>query len=61
MDVTVDREGCISCGICINTCPEVFQFDEDEKSHVVNQPDSSQEEAVQEAADNCPVSVIYVE
>ena len=22
-------DGCISCGACIATCPEVFRFDED--------------------------------
>lgn len=61
MKVSVDREGCISCGICVNTCPEVFQFDEDDKSEVISEPTSSNENEVQTAADSCPVSVIHVE
>lgn len=61
MKVTVDKEGCISCGICVNTCPEVFQFDEDDKSEVISEPTSSNEDEVQTAADSCPVSVIHVE
>lgn len=61
MKVSVDKEGCISCGICVNTCPEVFQFDEDDKSEVISEPTSSNENEVQTAADSCPVSVIHVE
>lgn len=61
MKVSVDKEGCISCGICVNTCPEVFQFDEDDKSEVISEPTSSNEDEVQTAADSCPVSVIHVE
>ena len=61
MKVSVDKEGCISCGICVNTCPEVFQFDEDDKSEVISEPTSSNENEFQTAADSCPVSVIHVE
>lgn len=61
MKVSVDKEGCISCGICVNTCPEVFQFDENDKSEVISEPTSSNENEVQTAADSCPVSVIHVE
>jgi len=35
MKVTIDREECISCGVCWDECPEFFeQNDEDEWSHV---------------------------
>ena len=61
MKVTVDKEGCISCGICVNTCPDVFQFDEDDKSEVISEPTSSNEDEVQLAADSCPVSVIHID
>ena len=61
MKVSVDKEGCISCGICVNTCPEVFQFDEDDKSEVISEPTSSNENDVQTAADSCPASVIHVD
>ena len=61
MKVSVDKEGCISCGVCVNACPEVFQFDENDKSDVITQPDPSQEDDVQIAADSCPVSVIHLD
>lgn len=54
-------EGCISCGLCVSVCPEVFKFNEENLSEVYNQPGAEQEEAVREAADGCPVNVIEVE
>lgn len=54
-------DGCISCGLCVNVCPEVFKFNDDNVSEVYKQPEAEQEEAVREAADGCPVSVIEIE
>ena len=28
MKAHVDRRGCIACGLCVATCPEVFQLDD---------------------------------
>ena len=50
MHVSIERSGCISCGLCASTCPEVHQ-----------QPDGGLEDGAREAAENCPVSVIYVD
>jgi len=62
MKAFVDKEGCISCGICVNMCPDVFQFDEDEKSTVVMDPIADEAlESAQAAADSCPVSVIAID
>ena len=34
--VTIDRENCVSCGMCWNTCPAVYEQNaEDSKSQVV--------------------------
>lgn len=62
MRAEIDRDGCISCGICASTCPEVFRMGEDGPAEVY--VDSVPEEAevtAQEACDGCPVSVITVE
>lgn len=62
MRAIIDREGCIQCGLCPATCPEVFRMGEDGPAEVyVDEiPESSQESAI-EAKDGCPVSVISVE
>lgn len=61
MEITIDRSGCISCGICADACPEVFHMAEDNLSEVIHQPNSSEEESAKEAAESCPVSVIHVQ
>ncbi len=62
MKAKVDRDGCIGCGICADTCPEVFRMADDGLAEVyVDQVPESAEESAAEAADSCPVSVITVE
>ncbi len=62
MKASIDREGCISCGLCESTCPQVFRMAEDGLAEVyVDTVPESAESAATEAQDNCPVSVITVE
>ena len=56
--VSVNRDACISCGICISVCPNVFEFKEG-KSHP--KVSVTQEECVLEAEKECPVHAIKVE
>jgi ferredoxin len=62
MKARIDREGCISCGLCADTCPEVFRMADDGFAKVyVDAIPTENEAAAQEAQENCPVSVITVE
>jgi ferredoxin len=62
MKAEIDRDGCIACEQCVATCPEVFRMAEDGLAEVyVDEVPEEFEEAAQEAADNCPTSVIMVE
>ncbi len=62
MKAKVDRDGCIGCGICADTCPKVFRIDDEGLAEVyVDQVPEGAEESAVEAADSCPVSVITVE
>lgn len=61
MEVVVDRDGCIGCGLCAGTCPEVFQMAEDGLSEVHGAVTADTEDSVREAVDSCPVSVISIE
>ena len=61
MRVTIDQAGCISCGLCVNTCPELFAMNSEEKSEVMLSPvPPTLEECARKAADTCPVSVIEI-
>jgi len=53
------EDGCIACGACESICEAVFSV---EDIAVVNEANiSANEDAVKEAADSCPVSVIIIE
>lgn len=62
MKATLDREGCISCGLCPALCPDVFRMGDDGIAEVWREdvPEGAEDQAI-EAQENCPVSVITVE
>ena len=73
VNVTIDRDQCISCESCWTICPEVFeQSPVDSWSQIVATyqsggdpaagqiPDALKAKA-KEAADACPVAIIHVE
>lgn len=53
----VDQENCISCGLCISTCPGVFHFNKSGKSECFD-PAGATEQDIQRAIDGCPVQCI---
>ena len=53
----VDQDACISCGLCISTCPAVFRFNDSGKSECYD-PEGADEELIQQAMDGCPVQCI---
>jgi ferredoxin len=57
--VEVDRALCIGSGDCVDTAPDVFQLDDEDKAVVVD-PDGADTDIVLEAAGNCPVTAIFV-
>lgn len=62
MEATVDRDACISCGFCVSVCPEVFEFDDEDISTVIQDPVAAEnEDCAREAADGCPTDAIQIE
>jgi ferredoxin len=59
IEITVDRALCIGSGDCVDTAPDVFQLDDEDKAVVVD-PDGAPADDVIEGARNCPVSAIFV-
>ena len=53
----VDQEACISCGLCVSTCPGVFRFNADGKSECFD-AGGAPEADIQRAVDGCPVQAI---
>ncbi|HSA07748.1 MAG TPA: ferredoxin [Candidatus Gastranaerophilales bacterium] len=53
------EDGCIACGACESICESVFTV---EDIAIVNEANiAGNEDAVKEAAEACPVSVIIIE
>jgi ferredoxin len=62
MKAFIERNGCIGCGLCSDTCPEVFRMDAEGLAEVYTTPIPSDAEAsAKEAEESCPVSVIMIE
>jgi ferredoxin len=56
--VSIDTSTCVGCGLCEQSCPEVFQVQGDGIAHVKAQSCSLHN--IQEVADLCPVTAIKV-
>ena len=55
--ITVDQNKCIGCGLCVSTCPDVFELDENGKARVKDS-NACKNCNCQEAIDNCPAKAI---
>jgi len=51
-------EDCVSCGLCVDICPDVFEMGEEQAQVKMGNIPSEFEKAAQQAVDECPVSVI---
>lgn len=55
-------DGCISCGLCTEEFPDLFQMNEEGIAQAVSsQVPSEMEDQARQAAEGCPVSVIITE
>lgn len=59
--VIIDQDECLGCEACVEVCPSVFTFDEDEgKADVIEGADANAE-CVDEAIASCPAECITKE
>ena len=61
MKVKVDAELCVGCGLCVNTCPDVFEMKEDKAIVKLASVPAGQEESCKQSKDECPVEAIIIE
>jgi ferredoxin len=61
MKAKVDQATCTGCGLCEDTCPEVFGLDGDTAKVKVDSVPAKLEDACREAMDGCPVEAISIE
>lgn len=63
MEVRIDEELCTGCGLCEETCPDIFKMDEDKDIAIIIKTDYDEydEECIQEAVESCPSEAIITE
>lgn len=61
MQVRVDKETCTGCGLCVDSCPEVFVMEDDTAGVKNKNVTADLEPEVKEAVENCPVEAIILE
>jgi ferredoxin len=72
LKISIDRNGCINCATCWNTCPEFFEQNPKDalsqvidKYRIANNPGEGEapgdlEKMVRRASDLCPVQIIRI-
>lgn len=61
MKAVVDADLCTGCELCVDTCPDVFEMEDDIAIVIADPvPDDVKEDA-EEAAESCPAEAITIE
>lgn len=56
--ITVDSSTCVGCGLCEQSCPEVFEVQGDGLAHV--KAGTCSQHNLSEIAEQCPVNAIKI-
>jgi len=60
MKAKVDESLCTGCGLCVDTCPDVFELPGDTAQVKADPVPADAEECAKEAAEGCPVEAISI-
>ncbi len=55
------EETCTACGLCVDTCPKVFDMGDEFAEVIVDEVPADLADLVKQAAEECPVEAIIVE
>lgn len=60
MNVMVDLDACIGCGLCPSIAPDLFEMKDDGKAHELSEDvPEGLEDAAKESEESCPVNAIH--
>lgn len=61
MIANVNQDTCIGCGLCVTTCPQIFELNADHLAQAKQTPIPGEIEASAiDARDNCPTEAIDI-
>lgn len=55
------EDTCTACGLCCDTCPDVFEMGDEMATVIVSEVPDELCELARQAADECPVEAITIE
>ena len=55
------EDSCTACGLCVDTCPDIFEMGDEIAEVIVDNVPPELEETAQQAVDECPVEAIVAE
>ena len=58
MKTMVDPDLCTACGICVDTCPNIYEMGDECVKVIVDEVPADLESCAQEAEESCPVEAI---
>ncbi len=63
MKVLIDVDLCTGCGLCEETCPDIFKMNEDDDVAEITKTDydENDKECLEEAIEICPTEAILTE
>jgi ferredoxin len=61
MKVGIDENLCSGCGLCEETCPDIFVLEDDIAKVIKKDCNEDDEGCCREAAENCPEEAIIIE
>ena len=61
MKAVVDNDACTGCGLCVETCPDVFEMADDIAVVKGDAIPSGAEDSAKQAADDCPSEAIAIQ
>ena len=59
--LTVNLDKCTGCGACVDKCPSIFEMEDGVAFAAGGVVPISEEDRVEDAADECPVEAIVIE
>lgn len=58
MELSVDKEKCIGCGLCVSICDKCFQMDGNQAKAIGKECDNCD---LKQAVESCPANAIKIE
>ncbi len=55
------EDSCTACGLCTDTCPDVFEMGPDRAEVAVTQVPAELEDGIEQTARDCPAEAIIIE